>query len=169
MTEIVNEAPPGAPRRKKSSASVLLPPLIFLGAAFIAEDWTVILLAPLKQLQIQYPVWMEYSHFLIPGACAVIWLASFRKWPNAGAIIWVLLCFMLLPLVPRYIESRVAKVPVIRWLESNELKSIEDAAGVPIFEQGSQKGTCVIVAPANEQRVRNELVRLKLLSDRADR
>jgi hypothetical protein len=150
-------------RKRPPSASILLPPLIFLGAMFMAAGFTTISLRPLKVLQIAYPRWMDYSHFLIPGACAVLWLMSFRKWPNAGAIVAVLLCSTLLPLIPRYAESRVAKVPVTRWIDSNDLKSIEGTLGVPVFEQGSREGTFVIVAPANEQRVRVELARLQLL------
>jgi hypothetical protein len=136
--------------------------MMFMGAGI-----TVISLRPLKALQVSYPGWMDYSHFLIPGACAIVWILSFRKWPNAGAIVAVLLCATLLPLVPRYAESRVAKVPVTRWIDSNDLKSIEDRVGVPVTEQGSREGTFVIVAPANEQRVRAELARLNLLGDPA--
>jgi len=163
MSGIAINNPPVERRKRPSSVAVLLPPLIFLAAMFMGAGITVISLRPLKALQIAYPGWMDYSHFLIPGACAIVWLVLLRKWPNAGAIVAVLLCFTLLPLIPRYAESRVAKVPVTRWIDSNDLKSIEATVGVPVTEQGSREGTFVIVAPSNELRVRAELARLKLL------
>ena len=167
MADIAIDNPPVEPRKGTSRASLLLPPLLFLGAMFMAADFTAITLGPLKVLQIAYPRWMDYSHFLIPVACAIVWLLSLRKWPNAGAIVAILLCFTLLSLIPRFAESRVAKVPVTRWIDSNDLKSIETMVGVPVTEQGSREGTFVIVAPSNEQRVRAELVRLKLLNGAA--
>jgi hypothetical protein len=167
MADIAIDNPRVEPRKRPSSASILLPPLLFIGAMFMAADFTALTLAPLKVLQIPYPRWMAYFHFLIPGACAIVWLLSLRKWPNAGAIVAVLLCFTLMPLILQFAESRVVKVPVTRWIELNELKSIEGTVGVPITEQGSRDGTFVIVAPSNEQRVRAELARLKLLSGAA--
>jgi hypothetical protein len=92
---------------------------------------------------------------------------SLRKCPNAGAIIAVLLCFTLVSFIPRYAESRVAKVPVTRWIEPDDWKSIEVGAGARVFEQGSREGTFVIVAPENEHRVRAELARLQLLGQPA--
>ncbi|HEY1341312.1 MAG TPA: hypothetical protein VGF59_27570 [Bryobacteraceae bacterium] len=163
MANIAIEKPPVEPRKRPSSTPILLPPLLFLAAMMMGADFTAIDLRPLKALQIHYPMWMDYAHFLIPGACAVVWLVSLRKWPNAGAVVSVLLCFTLVPLIPRYAESRIGKVPVTRWIDSNDLKSIEATLGVPLFEQGSREGTFVIVAPANEPQLRAELARLQLL------
>jgi len=163
MAEIAIDNPPVKPRKRASSASTLLPPLLFFGAMFIAADFTAIKLRPLEALQIPYPKVMDYSHFLIPAACAILWLVSLRKWPNAGAIVAVVLCFTLVSLIPGYAESRVAKVPVTRWIESSEMKAIETRVGVPVFEEGSREGTFVLVAPENEQRLRAELARLQLL------
>jgi hypothetical protein len=167
MADIAINNQPLEPRKRQSSLSIFLPPLLFLGAMFIAADFTPIALRPLKVLQIPYPGWMDYSHFLIPAACAIVWLASIWKWPNAGAIVAVLLCFTLVPLISRYAESRVAKVPVTRWIDSNDLELIEGAIGALVTEQGSREGTFVIVAPSDEQRVRAELARLKLLGAQA--
>jgi hypothetical protein len=167
MAQIATNTPPVEPRRRPSPASILMPPLIFLGMMFMAAGFAPISLHPLKVLQIAYPGWMDYSHFLIPGACALLWLMSLRKWPNAGAIVAVLLCSVLLPLVPRYCESRVAKLPVTRWIELNDLNSMESRLGVRVVEQGSREGMFVIVAPGNEQRVRAELARLQLLGGSA--
>jgi hypothetical protein len=52
---------------------------------------------------------------------------------------------------------------VTRWIDSNDLESIRSNLGVPVTEQGSREGNFVIVAPANEPRVRAELARLQLL------
>lgn len=163
MGDIAIDNTPAEPRNRPSSASIFLPPLLFLGAMIMAADFTAITLGPLKVLQIPYPKWMDYSPFLIPVACAVVWPVSLRKWPNAAPIVAVLLCFTLVLLIPRYAEGRVAKLRVTRWIDSNDLKSIEDRLGIPVFEQGSREGTFVIVAPANEHRVRAELARLQLL------
>jgi hypothetical protein len=163
MGDVATDNPPIEPRRRPSAAAIAVPPLLFLAAMIMAADFTAITLRPLKALQIPYPRWVDHSHLLIPAACAVLWLASLRKWPNAGAIVSVVLCFMLVGRIPRYADSLVAKVPVTRWLEPNDLKSIESRLGVPVFEQGSREGTFVIVAPANEQRLRAELVRMQLL------
>ena len=167
MSGIAINNPPVEPRKRASSDSVLLPPLILLAAMFMGTGITVISLLPLKRLQIAYPGWMDYSHFLIPGTCAIVWLMLLRKWPKSGAILAVLLCFTLLPLIPRYAESRIAKVPVTRWIDSNDLTLIETTVGVPVTEQGSREGKFVVVAASNEERVRAELGRLKLLGGAA--
>lgn len=167
MADTTIDKPSVEPRKRASLASMFLPPLLFLGAMIMAADFTAITLRPLKTLQIPYLKLMDYSHFIFPGCCAVLWLMTLRKWPNAGAIVAVLLCFTLVSYIPRYAESRVAKVPVTRWIESNDLKSIETTLGVPLFERGSREGNFVIVAPENEQRVRAELVRLQLLGGSA--
>ena len=151
------------PQTRPPPGPVLLPLLLFAGAMILSADFTVISLRPLKALQIPYPRWLDYSHFLFPGGCAGIWLVLRRWWPNGSAILAVVLCFTLVPLVPRYAESQIAKVPVNRWIDGNDLKSMEDRLGVPISEQGSADGTAVMVAPVNEQRVRTELARLRLL------
>jgi hypothetical protein len=166
MADIALDNPP-ARRKRPSSASILLPPLLFFGAMMMGADFTAITLMPLKALQIPYPRWMDYSHFLIPGGCTIVWLVSLWKWPNAGAIVAVLSCFTILPLIPRHAESLVAKVPVVRWIDSSDLKSIENRLDIPIFERGSRDGEFVIVAPANVQRVRAELARLHLLAGAA--
>lgn len=154
--------PPVEPRRRPSSVPMLLPPLLFFGAMIMAADFTAITLRPLKALQIPYLTLMDHAHFIFPGACAVLWLVTLRKWPNAGAVVAVLLCFTLVSFIPRYAENRVAKVPVTRWIESNDLKSIGRRLGMPLFEQGSREGVFVIVAPENEEQVRAELIRLQL-------
>jgi len=164
MTDLAIDQPPAEARKRPSSASVLLPPLFLLGAMIMAADVAAVTLRPLKELQIPYWKWMDYSAFIFPGACAVLWLATLRKWPNAGGVVAVLLCFALVSFIPWYAEGRVAKLPVTRWMEPDDLKSIETRLGVPVFERGSHEGTFVVVAPENEVRVRAELVRLKLLA-----
>jgi hypothetical protein len=141
MVDLTLDNPPAERRERPPPASIIVPPLVFVGAVIMAADFTAITLRPLRVLQIPYPGWMDYAQFLVPGACAVVWLASLRKWPNAGAVVAVLLCSTLVPLIPRYAESRVARVPVTRWIESNDLKSIESALGVRVSEQGSHEGT----------------------------
>lgn len=131
----------------------------------IAADFTAITLRPLKALQIPYLTWMDYSHFLIPGGSGVLWLTLKRKWPNAGAAVAVVLCFVLVGLIPRYAESRIAKVRVNRWIDQAELRSIEATVGVPVFERGTREGTFVLVAPAHEQRLRAELAKLQRLGE----
>jgi hypothetical protein len=163
MTDAAIDNPPVAPRKRPSPASILLPPLLMLGAMIMAADIAAVALRPLKALQIPYLKWMDYSPFIFPGACAVLWLLTARKWGNAGGVVAVLLCFALVSFIPRYAESRVAKLQVTHWIDSDDLKSIETRLGVPVFEQGSREGTFVVVAPENEQRVRAELIRLQIL------
>ena len=164
MSDLAGDNRPTArPQTRPATGPVLLPLLLFFAAMILSVDFTVISLRPLKALQIPYPRWLDYSHFLIPGSCAAAWLVMRHWWPNASAILTVVLCFTLVPLVPRYAENQIAKVPVTRWIDGNDLKSIEDRLGVPISEQGSRDGTVVMVAPANELRIRTELARLALL------
>jgi hypothetical protein len=167
MADVTINTPPVEPQKRPLSPSVFLPPVLFLLAMLMTGDFAALRLHTLAALRIPYPKWLDYSHIVIPGACGVIWLVSLRKLPNAGAIVAVLLCFTLMPLVPQYAESKVAKVAVIQWIDSDDLESMESRLGVPVFEQGGREGTFVVVAPANVQRVRTELARLKLLGGAA--
>jgi hypothetical protein len=103
---------------------------------------------------------MDYAHFIIPGACALLWLATVRKWPNSSSIISVLLCFVLIGQIPAYAERRIARLPVTRWLETDEAKAFESRGGFGIVQTGSKDGLFVIVAPENAARARDELSRL---------
>ena len=139
---------------------MLLPPLLFVGAMVMAAGATAVDLRPLHVLQVPYPKAMDYAHFIIPGACALLWLATVRKWPNLGSILSVLLCMVLIAQIPAYAERRVARVPVTRWLEAREAKSFEARNGFSIYQTGSKGGMFVIVAPENGARAREELGRL---------
>jgi hypothetical protein len=75
-------------------------------------------------------------------------------------MISVLVCFVLIGQIPAYAERRVARLPVTRWLETNEAKSFESRNGFPIYQLGSKDGLFVIVAPGNAVRARGELGRL---------
>jgi hypothetical protein len=167
MADLTINTPPIEPRRRSVSPSIVLPAALFLALMYAGADFTPRMLTPLKALQIPCPWWLEYSLFLIPGACAGVWLMSFRKWPNAGWIVAVLLCFTLMWLFPQYPESKVAKVRVTRWVDSYDLESMGSRLGVPVWEEGSREATFVVVSPAKEQRVRTELARLKLLGGAA--
>jgi hypothetical protein len=152
---------PHAPARKRAtSAATLLPPVCFLGAMVMAADFTAIDLGPLRVLHVPYLKAMDYAHFIIPGFCALIWLATVRKWPTASSIASVLLCFVLIGQIPAYAERRIARLPVTRWLETDEAKSFESRDGFAIVQTGSNEGLFVIVAPENAVRARNELNRL---------
>lgn len=142
---------------------MLLPLLCFLGAVMIGADFAAISLAPLKTLQIPYPKFMGYLHLIVPAGCVVLWLISLRWWPNAGSIVAVLLCFWLIGLIEPYAQSRVTKVPVAKFIETSKQESIEQRLGFRIFQHGSSEGTFIIVAPENEQKVREELSSLGLL------
>src|SRR3954464_87897 len=117
MAEDAIDNPPAAQRKRPSFAATLLPPLLFLGAMMMAADFTAIDLRPLRVLHVPYLKAMDYAHFIIPGACALLWLTMFWKWPKASSIICVLLCFVLIGQIPTYAERRVARLPVTRWLE----------------------------------------------------
>jgi hypothetical protein len=167
MGNTAPENPTADDRERASLASVLLPPLLLLGAVFMAADFTSIHLRPLKALRIPYPRVLDAAHLLIPAACAVLWLGTLRRWPRAGPIVAVVLCFTVISLIPVYAERRVARVPVTRWIDTGELGSMEARLGVPLWEQGTGEGAFVIVAPENERQVRAELSRLGLLRPRA--
>ena len=129
----------------------------------ISADFTAIDLRPLKALQIPYLKAMDYAHFIIPGFCAAIWLATVWKWPNAGSIVSVLLCFVLIGQIPAYAERRMTRLPVTRRLETDEAMSFESRVGFSIFQTGSKEGLSVIVAPGNASQAQNELRRLGIV------
>jgi hypothetical protein len=144
---------------------MLLPPLLFLAAVMMAADFTAIDLRPLRVLQIPYSRAVDYAHFIIPGSCALIWLATVRKWPNASSIISVLLCFTLIGQIPAYANRRTARIPVSRFLTPEKRDALESRVGFPIFEQASSgRGHEVFVAPGNEAAARKELQRLGVLA-----
>ncbi len=163
MAEVAIDNRPVQPRKRPSSAATLLPPLLFLGAMIMAADFTAIDLRPLHVLHVPYLKAMDYAHFIIPGACALLWLATVQKWPNASSIICVLLCFVLIDQIRAYAQKHVARLPVTRWLETDEAKSFESRNGFPIYQVGSKDGEFVIVAPENAARARDEFSRLGIV------
>jgi hypothetical protein len=155
----LNDAPISRPKRPLSAA-VLLPPLMFLGAVMMAADFTAIDLRLLRVLRIPYPRAMDYAHLIIPAFCALLWLATVRRWPNTSSIASVLLCFALIAQIPPYAQRRIARIPVRRFLTSQELNALAAKAGFPMDEQSST----VLVAPGNEAEARDQLRRLRVLS-----
>jgi len=168
MADIAIDNPPVEPRKRPSSARILLPPLLFFGAVMMAADFTAIDLRPLHVLQIPYLKAMDYAHFIIPGFCALIWLATVRKWPNASAIVSVVLCFILISQIPAYADRRIVRIPVGRFLTLEEREALKSRIAFPIYEQASSgRGNEVFVAPCNEASAKIELRRLGILSGRA--
>jgi hypothetical protein len=155
MTNIAAQNSP-IPRRP-SLSTFLLPPLVFLSIAAMESDFTAIAFMPLKSLGIPYPPALEYAPLIIPAACMALWLTTLYRWPRAAPIAAVLLCYLLVPMVPKYAEHKVAKIPVNRWLDSDEFNLLQARSGFPLFEQESSHGTSIFVASANEQPARQEL------------
>ena len=134
----------------------------------MAADLFAISLRPLRVLQIPYPKAMDYAHFIIPGFCALIWLATVRKWPNASSIASVVLCLVLLVQIPAYAERQIVHIPTSRFLTSQEREALKARITFPIFEQNSSgRGNEVFVSPANEALVKVELQQIGVLSGRA--
>ena len=67
---------------------------------------------------------------------------------------------MVLEVPKHYVASRTVEIPVNRFLESEELGSLQQSAHFPLFEEGSSDGTIMVVARSNEQRARQELDRI---------
>lgn len=151
------------PLKGTPNASILLLLYFNFGAMILAADFTAVSLARLQKLQILYPALLTYAPLLPPCFLTVFWLVTLRKWPIAGPILAVVLCVLLLPIIPAYADSRVAKITVSRKLELNEMEAMEVRLGIPICGSASSAGEILIVAPWNEELVRAELTRLKLL------
>jgi hypothetical protein len=88
MNDIAIDDLPAEPRKRPSSASILLPPMLFFGdddrGRFHGRDTRAIEGAsnPLPELD---------QFFSLP----------LRRWPNGGPIVAVLLCFLLVGLIPQ--------------------------------------------------------------------
>jgi hypothetical protein len=128
----------------------------------MGADFTAIDLAPLRALQIRYPSFLDYTHFIVPSACAALWLFTLRKWPVAGPIVAVLFCFVLIGLIPRYAQTRVAAIPLARWIEPLDLEAMQARIGFKVLEQSSARQIVLYVAPQNESQARAEVERLAL-------
>jgi hypothetical protein len=164
MADIAIDNVAHKPERRAPFLAVYLPPLVLFALVIMASDFTWISLAPLKALHIPYLKAIDYAHLAIPGFCAVIWLATLRKWPTAGSTLAVALCVVLVAQIPGYAERRTARVPVRRSLESEEQKSFERRNGFPVYQTGSKEGMFVVVAPEHEVQARDDLSRLGLVS-----
>jgi len=129
--------------------------------AFMGADFTAIFLRRLRALSIPYPPFMDYIHFITAVFCLALWLATFRKWPRVAPVLVLILCGAMVLEVPKhYVASRTVEIPVNRFLESEELESLQQSAHFPLFEEGSSDGTIMVVARSNEQRARQELDRI---------
>lgn len=153
-----------AARRPASFASELVVmAMLFFGQMMMAADFATITLRPLKTLQIDYPRVVDHIPFIVPASCAILWLVSRRRWPRSSPFVSLILCGILITQIPKYAERRLARVPVIRWVETAELDSIRVHTKFLITEQGSHDGIFVLAALENEQAVRVELDRMGLL------
>lgn len=164
MADTVKDHPP-VPRRKPALAPKLLPPLIFAVAVFLGADMTAVESRPAHYLQIPYLKAMDYSHLIVPAACALIWLVTRWKWPHISAFICVSLCFVLLSQVPSYYEGLTARIPVSRSLTWEERQAFEARVPFRICESSSSYGgNKVYVAPANELPAREQLQQFGVLT-----
>jgi hypothetical protein len=171
MAKSIGDISLDGPRaRSASRLGWLLPPLLFLGWMIMGADICAVSLLPLKALRIPYPALLDHAPWLIPAACALLWLALRPRWPVAGAAVALVLCILLMVQVPRYVDhyikDRVARVPVRHEIASDVLKAMEIRTGFPVLEQGSSEGTMLLVARPQEPALRAELDRLGLLSGR---
>jgi hypothetical protein len=162
MPNAQTDGPPEALPRQSSPGEYVVPPLCFLAAVIMGADFTAIDLRPLRALQIPYPSLLDYAHFIVPIACAALWLVTLRKWPVVGPIVAVLLCFTLISLIPRYAQTRVAAIPLTRWIEPPDLDAMQDRIGFKVMEQGSGRRVLLYVAPQHESQARAEFERLAL-------
>ena len=146
------------------AAIMILPPVLIGWAAVMGSEFSVNSLRPLRALGLPYPRAMDYFPWIAAAGSAILWIACLRPWPRLGSAGAVVLCFCLMGLIPGYGERRLARLPVRRWVEPAELKSLESTLMFPVSEQGSYRGTFVIVASENAEAARVCLKRLGLLS-----
>ena len=163
-SETGGERPP-KPVRPPLHATVLLTPLLLAAFAFMGADFTAITLRPLKVLGIPYPTAMDYAHWIVPGGCGLLWLATRRLWPWGSAIMAVVLCSYLIGRIPGYAPRRTAAIPVRRWLEPGEESTLRLLIHSPVFQSGGADGLRVVVAPTNDLPTRRYLRQIGLLID----
>jgi hypothetical protein len=146
-----------------SVAAYSLPPFLFAGAAFTGASIVHLALSPLRALAIPYPALLDHWYFLVPGACALLWLGMLRRRPVLAATVAVVLCFAAMPAVQWYANAQVARVPATRFLTPEERQALK-AIPVRVLEQyTSGRGHEVFVSPGDEQRLRQELERVGVL------
>lgn len=153
----------GPPPAGPSLAFALLPLLVFVGFTIMGADFAAITLRPLRALGVPYPAVMDYAHVIVPAACAALWRVTRRRWPMAGPVAAVVLCVVLVTQIPRYAESRVARIPVNAWIATSELDAFKARTGSTVVQIRLREGAFVLVAPSNELAAREELQRLGLL------
>jgi hypothetical protein len=138
----------------------LLPLYFFAGLAFVGASVVHLVTVPLRALGVPYPSVLDYWHLLAPAACALVWAVLLRRRPALTAVA-VVACAAALVLGVRSAESRVARIPVTRFLTDSERGSL---GGVRVFERAtSGRGHEVFVAPADEPLAREELGRVGVL------
>jgi hypothetical protein len=150
----------------KSVLKYGLPPYFFVSYCLVGVSINHVNLMVLDILGIPYPRILAYWHLVVPAGCALLWLATLRRWPVLGGIGFVLLCVVLLPAPVFYVQSRIASIPVTRWLTQDEQQGL-DAVPIRICQQGLNNPE-VIVSRENEERAREEIKRLGLLRYRRD-
>lgn len=164
MTDRAIDNPPDKPQpRPASRLAWLLLPLLFLAMMIMGADICAVSLLPLKALRMPYPGVLDHAFWLMPAACALLWLVLRRRWPVAGPAVALGLCVLLIALVPHYVDRRVARVPVRHGIASDTLTTMEARMGFAVSEQASSEGTMLLVARQHEPALRTELDRLGLL------
>jgi hypothetical protein len=147
------------------------------GMVFIGDDLVAIALMRLGHLGISYPPILRHASVIAPPACAALWLGlafcvSRCKWRwravfaivSAVLVFW--LCVTVIGFVPRYAESRVRRVPIVRELTQAQSRLLKSRVSFPILETADWRGREIWIANREDcaERLKQELRELGLLA-----
>jgi hypothetical protein len=135
-----------ATMEEKARLGFILPAMLFAGNAFMANDWIVIALHPLRHLEVPFPDVLRAVPYLAAIVGSLLWLALRRRWPVLSAIAGFMLMWVMLAGVLGWADHQVEKVSITREINGIDLPPLEARLGFKVWEQGDAGGMALWVA-----------------------
>lgn len=148
----------------RNFAAFVATPMLLLGAVQLGADLTYMRFRPSRSLGLPYSQLAANAYWAAPLVCAALWFTTVRKRPLTASLVALVLSFGLIGIAQRYGVSPHAAIRVGRWVEPAEIQDMIARCNCRVFEEGSYRGTFVMVAVANELPARAYLNRLGVLA-----
>jgi hypothetical protein len=141
----------GIEREAWQPVNMLALVLLCVSSVIMGTDFVVMSLSPLRSLGISVPPIFEYMHFLASAVALVVCIVLGRRWPKASALAVFVLCYVLIGSVAIWSDHQVERVKITKFIDSNDLLSLESRMGFKVFERGDGTGVELWVEKGNER------------------
>jgi hypothetical protein len=119
---------------------------LLAGMGVMGADLVPLSLRPLKYLGIGFPAVLGYTHIIVPGAMLLSWLVIRHRFPITAGVASVIVCAIAISAVPKWADRQVDQITNNRWIDGDQLRSLESRIGFKVWEQGGSSGVQLSIA-----------------------